>query len=277
MRDTRRSLIISGSLAGGGSALTILGAWLTEVQGQTLMAGIPLFLGLFVAPLSIFWFLSSIVAGRRKEKLEAGSGEIARWTVSAAEWAAFRAQESRLVAAGQPPNLLNLRNGPPVDGEVIFARRAVIADEDYQDLTPGGLIDLQGVEWVSGNPSHLEFHMISRRTGGSSGTNYGTDHHWLRIPVGANEGREATKAFAHYKKTTKRGVAIAMRNPKLTYTICFVLVAICAISALWGFSNRVGNVYGDAPLYAAIIGVLGGLGALILAAIVFLRVRVLKS
>jgi len=252
------------------------GATLFETQGESALAVALIFIGLMIAPISIIWFIGSAVSGLRKEALEDGAGAIARWRVTASEWAAFRAQEKQMVAAGRPINMLNLRSGEPQDGDVIFAKKAVIADEDYQSLTPGGIIDLIGVEFLQGAPSCLQFSMRARRGPGASGTGFGYDHSWLRVPIAAGETREAMKVMKHYSATTKRSPALAMINPKLTLQTCFGIAAICAISAAWGFLNSQTRAYGDAPVYAAVIGVIAGLGALLLAAIVSYRVRVDK-
>lgn len=201
MRNTRRTLLVSGSLAVGGLVFALFGIWMFESQGESWGSLLPLLVGLAVGPIALVFFISSAVSGLRKERLESGAGEIARWRVLASEWAAFREQEKRFAAAGRPPNALNLREGPPIDGDVIFAAKAVIADEDYHDLIPGGLDDLQSVQWVQGTPSCLEFHFTTRRGAGSSETSgFSFTHSYLRVPVAAEEGREATKVLAHYRK-----------------------------------------------------------------------------
>ena len=87
----------------------------------------------------------------------------------------------------------------------------------------------------------------------------------------------AARAGADIKELAKRGVAIAMMNPKVTIGICLGLAALCGIAALWGFANASSRELGQAPVIAAVAGIIIGLGALILAAIVFFRVRVTKS
>lgn len=275
MRDTRKSLLILGGLAAGGSAMIAVGAVLYESQGETALTGSLIFIGLMIAPVAIIWFISSVVSGLRKEALEAGQGEIGRWRLSEADWTAFKSQEARMTANGQRPNLLTLGKAMK-DGDVIFAKRGVIVDGDYHDLTPGGLTDLREVEFIQGSPSCLEFSMRAAKGRGSSGTGFGFNYMWLRVPIASGETREAMRVLQHYKSTTKRGVAIAMKNPRLTIMICFGVAAVCAIAALWGFWNRETRIYGDGPLIAAVTGVIIGIGALLLAAIVAYRVRVLK-
>ncbi len=275
MRNTRRTLQISGGLAVGGALLALFGVWMFEREGEGWASGLPLAIGFASAPSALIYFISSAVSGLRKEKLESGAGEIGRWRVSAAEWAAFREQEKR---PGRPPNILSLRDGPLRDGDVIFAAKAVIADEDYHDLIPGGLDDLRSVEWVQGRPSSLEFHFRTRRSAGASGMGgFSFTHTYLRVPVAVDEGREATKVFAHFTRITKPRIAIAMMNPKLTIQVCLGVVAVCALAAIWGFANREAQHLAEAPLVAAVVGVILGLGALLLAGIVAYRVHVLKS
>lgn len=274
MRNTRKSLLISGGLALGASAMIAAGAVLHESQGASLLSVVLICLGLCIAPFAVVMFLSAIVSGLRKEALEQGKDEIARWKLTAAEWAAFAAQEARWTAAGRGTNLLH--TSPYRDGEVIFATKAVIADGNYQDLRPGGLIDLREVAYVQGSPSCLEFSLRAAKGQGASGTGFGFEHFWLRIPVAPAETREAMKVLAHYKARTRRGVAIAMLRPDLTVKICLGLAAFCAVAAIWGFANRETRAYGDLPLIAAVAGVLIGGGALILAAVVGYRVRVDK-
>jgi hypothetical protein len=277
MRDTKTSLLISGGLTAGGAGMVGAGALLFESQGETLLTVLLIFIGLAIAPLSFFWFISSAVSGARKEALEAGRGLIARWRPTASEWAAFRAQEARMIGAGRSINLLNSTAGATGDGEVIFAERGVIVDGDYQDLTPGGLVDLMGVEYLPGAPPVLEFAMRAQKPRGASGGGIGFIKLTLRVPIAGGDTREAMRVMTHYRKTTRRGVAIAMKKPGLTIGICLGVAAICAIGAFWGLSNRQTQAFGDAPLLAAVIGVIAGIGALILAAIIAYRVRVLKS
>lgn len=181
-----------------------------------------------------------------------------------------------MTAAGRPFNTLNLRPGEPQAGEVIFAKRAVIVDEDYQDLTPGGIVDLMGVEFVQGAPSCLEFAMRTQKSRGASGVGFGFTYMWLRVPIASGETREAMKVMQHYRAITRRGPAIAMLNPKLTMKVCLGIGLVCALTAAWGLSNTRTQAYGDAPLYAAVIGVIVGCASLLLAGIVFFRVRVEK-
>lgn len=118
--------------------------------------------------------------------------------------------------------------------------------------------------------------MRAQKGRGASGTGFGYNYLTLRVPVSPGDTRKAIRVLAHYKAKTKRGVAMAMLNPALTVRICLGVAAICATGALWGFSNTETRDYGDAPLIAAVVGVILGGGSLLLAAIVTYRVRVLK-
>lgn len=275
MRDTRKTLLISGGLALGGAAMIAAGAVLMETEGESVLSAGLLILGFAIAPIAAFLFIGYCVSGLRKEALEQGKNEIARWKLTAAEWAAFREQDARWTADGRRPNLLH--DGAYRDGEVIFATKAVIVDGDFHDLTPGGLVDLREVEYLQGSPSGLEFSMRAQKGRGASGTGFGYNYLTLRVPVSPADTREAMKVLAHYKAKTKRGVALAMLNPALTVRICLGVAAVCAIAALWGLSNTETRAYGDAPLIAAVVGVILGGGSLLLAAIVAYRVRVLKG
>lgn len=276
MRDTRRTLLISGGLSLAGAAMIAFGATVFESQGESLPTVGLIAVGFAIAPIAIIWFLSAAISGLRKEALESGKGEIARWRLTAAEWNAFRAQEKRMIAEGRPVSLLNFRSGEAQDADVVFAQRGVIADEDYHDLIPGGLMDLRDVENISGSPSCLEFSLRAQNSRGASGLGVGFTYATLRIPIAPGDRRAAIQVYAHYKRITRRGPAIALINPKLTLRICLGLAAVCAIAAVWGFANRESRAYGDAPLYAAVIGVVLGGGALLLAAIVRDRVRGIK-
>ncbi len=271
MRDTRKTLLISGGFALGGAGMIATGAMLMETEGETLLSILLIAGGFGIAPIAAFLFIGYCISGLRKEALERGKNVIARWKLSAAEWAAFREQDSRWITAGRALNILH--DGAYRDGEVIFATKAVIADGDFHELTPGGLIDLRDVAYVQGAPSSLEFSMRAQKPRGASGTGFGYNYLTLRVPVSPGDTREAMKVLAHYKARTKRGVAIAMRNPALTSRICLGLAAVCAIAAIWGFSNRETQAYGDAPLVAAVVGVMVGGAALLLAGIVAFRVR----
>lgn len=275
MRDTRRSLLISGGAALAGALLITAGAVLIETQGESAASVILLAVGFGVGPIAAFFFIGYCIGGLRKEALEQGKNEIARWKLTSAEWDAFRLQDKRWHSEGRGPNLLH--DGAYRDGEVIFATRAVIADGDYHDLIPGGLVDLREVAYLQGLPASLEFSMRAQKGRGASGTGFGFHYLTLRVPVSPGDTREAMKVLAHYKARTRRGIALAMIKPWLTIKICLGIAAACAIAALWGFSNTQTRAYGDAPLYAAVIGVILGGGSLLLAAIVAYRVRVLKG
>lgn len=274
MRDTRKTLLIFGGLALGGAAMTAAGAILMETEGETLLSVGLLIIGLAIAPIATFLFIGYCVSGLRKEALEQGKNEIARWKLTAAEWAAFREQDARRSAAGRALNLLH--DGAYRDGEVIFATKAVIADGDFHDLTPGGLIDLREVAYVQGSPSSLEFSMRAQKARDASGTGFGYNSLTLRVPVSPGDTREAMKVLAHFKAKTKRGVAIAMLKPALTVRICLGIAGVCALAAIWGVSNAEARDYGEASLVAAIVGFILGGAALLLAGIVAYRVRVLK-
>ena len=274
MRDTRKTLLISGGLAIGGVLMGIAGLVLKETQGETPLRIVLIAVGWGIAPLSIFAFINACVSGLRKEALEQGKNEIARWKLTPAEWAAFREQDVRWTAAGRAFNMMH--SGAYRDGEVIFATRAVILEGGFHELTPGGLIDLIGVEYLQGAPSCLEFTMRAQKTQGASGTGFGFNYITLRVPVSSGETRQAMKVLAHYNLKTKRGVSIAMRHPAMTIRVSLGVAAACAIAAIWGFSNRETQVYGVAPLIAAILGVIVGGVALLLAASVAFRVRETK-
>lgn len=274
MRDTRKTLLISGGLALGGTVMIAAGAYLMETQGETLAGILLLVVGFAIAPIAGFLFIGYCVSGLRKEAVEQGKNEIARWKLTATEWAAFREQEERWKAAGRAINLLHA--GPYRDGEVIFATKAVIADGDFHELTPGGLIDLREVAYLQGSPSSLEFSMRAQKPRGASGTGFGYNYLTLRVPVSPGDTREAMKVLAHYKARTKRGVAIAMRDPSLTIRVCLGAAVVCAIAAIWGFSNTETRDYGDGPLIAAVVGVIAGGAALLLAGIAAYRVRETK-
>lgn len=275
MRDTRKTLLISGGLALGGALAVTVGAVLAETQGESAASIILLVVGFGVGPIAAFLFVGYCISGVRKEALEQSKNEIARWKLTSAEWAAFRQEDARWLAAGRGPNLLH--DGAYRDGEVIFATKAVIADGDYHDLIPGGLIDLREVEYLQGSPCSLEFSMRAQKARGASGTGFGFNYLTLRVPVSPGDTREAMKVLAHYKARTRRGIALAMIKPGLTIRICLGVAGLCAIAALWGFSNTETRAYGDAPLFAAVIGVILGGGSLLLAAIVAYRVRVSKG
>jgi hypothetical protein len=275
MRDTRKSLLISGGAALVGALMIAAGAVLVETQGESAPSVILLAVGFGIGPIAAFFFIGYCVSGFRKEALEQGKDEIARWKLTPAEWDAFRKQDARWHSEGRGPNLLH--DGAYRDGEVIFATKAVIADGDYHDLIPGGLVDLREVEYLQGSPSGLEFSMRAQKGRGASGTGFGFHYLTLRIPVAPGDTREAMKVLAHYKVKTRRGVALAMIKPGLTIWICIGVAVVCGIAALWGFSNTQTHAYGDAPLYAAVVGVILGGGSLLLAAIVAYRVRVLKG
>lgn len=72
MRDTRKTLLISGGLALCGTAMVAAGAVLMETEGESILSAGLLIVGFAIAPIAAFLFIGYCVSGLRKEALEQG-------------------------------------------------------------------------------------------------------------------------------------------------------------------------------------------------------------
>src|SRR6187431_3518293 len=188
MRNPPRKAAIFAALAVSGAGLAWLGVQLYDVLGQEWVSGVMFTIGLTIASIMLVLLIQALFHARGMAKLEAGSGRVARWHVSAADWDKYRADSDR--AASDPTaraNELWIRKATPPEGvEVVVGKKSLIVDNSYHVLSMHGLPELRSIGWRDNSaakgrpPDCLEF-LLAYPRGRYGGILYTA----LRVPVPA--------------------------------------------------------------------------------------------
>jgi hypothetical protein len=100
MRNPPRKAAIFAALAASGAAVAWLGVQLYDVLDQEWVSGVVFTIGLTTGLIMLVLLVQALFHARGMAKLKAGSGRVAQWHVSAADWDKFRADSDR--AASDP-------------------------------------------------------------------------------------------------------------------------------------------------------------------------------
>lgn len=281
MRNPPRKAVIFAVLAASGAASAWFGIRVDGVAEPEWMSTAMFTVGFTTALIMVFLLIQALFHVRGMAKLKAGTGRVAQWHVSAAEWEKFRTAESGRVAS-DPTRLGNdlwVRKTTPLEGvEVIVGRKSLIADNSYHVLRMNGLPELRSIGWLDNAaaagrpPDCLEFLLVYPR-GRYGGFRYTT----LRVPVpeaALEQGRRAYYQFAPALERRRARGPIGLRNPRRTLQVCGAILAMGGASAAWGWieAEKIGwNLYNSqAPLFLLIGGGAGVVFALLLAALTLL-------
>jgi hypothetical protein len=145
-----------------------------------------LMLGLFPAllcPIFLVYYLSRI---RVFADLRSGRTAIARWTVPAAQFAEFCAEQRRIPARSVMVNFYKPpRNAPAKGIDVIFSDRDVLIGDGYFPLSPTGKRRLEGVRYNAAYPPTIEFGLVLETAVRTSPATIGhlRSVQTLRVPV----------------------------------------------------------------------------------------------
>lgn len=206
VRNPGRNASIFGVCVAGGIALVLLG--LAEARATGVDWPRPLRLGLFALALGTFPFV--YFAGRLVQfrNLRSGRTAFARWTVPAAEFDRFRADQagipddSILVNFYRPP-----RTTPDTGVEVVFSDRGVLIGDGYFPLSTTGGRRVHGLDYVDGNPPMIAFDTLlttSVRTSRYS-TKTVRVAQAFRVPVAGNARRGAATVIRRYRSMLDPG------------------------------------------------------------------------
>jgi hypothetical protein len=273
MRDPARKALYCLLAVLAGAALIWFGALRHTRIGEDWSSIVALALGFTLAPFGLVLLIQSSFAMRGRALLLAGHRVIARWHVYPAEWEQFRSLDAR--RAGDHASLVNdlwIRRARPSDGiEVIVGETSLLVDRSYHVLRPGGLPELRTISWLEGPPTCLEFGLLypRGRYGGSLATT-------LRVPVPPAARADARRVFAHFEPRLRRRPPLALRNPRRTYWICAVLLAVAAIAGAAGYALASALPGVTDPLVALTLligGTIGAVFATILALATFALTR----
>lgn len=115
--------------------------------GQQLSPQLVLALGgLMGTAVSAVWVLIRWAEARRYDRLKAGHGVIAHWTVDLGRWEWFREQSVGWdKRPGEPPNSADLSQAPGPSGiEIVVTGEAILIGEDFHPLEKNVAIQSYG-------------------------------------------------------------------------------------------------------------------------------------
>ncbi len=199
--------------------------------------------------------------------IRSGRHEIARWTVTADEFDAFRESDRRRNALGPDyRNDYRPRKTPPEGVEVIFAPDGVLVGGSYFGLTTTGMFRFAGVQVLAGNPMSIEFGMVQTAVTNTTTLRTTRSVAVLRIPIARTATGEASRVLKHFRDVEGRRIIVNPGHWQRKIRIGLWATAICAGVGAVGFGwGSLQESAGVLPLLMAVAGAVGGLGGLVLA------------
>lgn len=267
IRNPRHSVIICvvvavlswASIAWGIMEMTTAGQ---ETQSSGLKIGLAL-LPAIIAPLFAlnFWSGMKVIARIRR-----GDNQIARWTVSASDLAAF-------ATSNKTRNALGIEQvndwSPPRESssgiEVIFVPDGVLVGDTYFSLVTVGPYSFSHVWMLTDGAPAVAFRtrlVVANRFGAR--TTIGE----LRIPAPSSASADAARVVAHFQQVST-GAVIAnpdfyRRRMRIGLIGAPIFLAIAALGFVLG-PNDMSNGEISIPILMIIIGIVAGIGMLVLA------------
>jgi hypothetical protein len=130
---------------------------------------------------------------RRYDRLRAGKGIVARWTVEQSVWQRFLALDATF--SDQNPIAADyVAHGGPV--EVIFASEGLLVDDDFHTISKRDSVPYGGPFWHAGPPALLVFSF-------SVPCEVGTNDWSLRVPVPPEAVAEGRRVYEHFTAQKK--------------------------------------------------------------------------
>jgi hypothetical protein len=241
------SLVFWGALAWGLSQPDVFTA--TKVTPGAIAIGLSVLPAIFMPLLTLnfLWTERKVRAARRGENV------IGRWTVSAAELAAFATNNAARNALGptyhnewKPPRKL------PADGiEIIFAPDAVVAGRAFYALVTTGLFQFTSVHEVRESPPAIEF-VVTTIT-----TPHYRLYNALRLPVAPSARGELDRVIDHFRRVAKGRVIVDpdFYRPRIRFGL--IVASVGAILAALGFWLT-GQAGGDQDMENVALGLAVG-------------------
>lgn len=272
VRLPRRMVWFFLALAVLSSAGVAWGIHVYQTVGETTAAGVAIGLGGPVAVISIGMLVLALNNLRFTNALLRGENVIARWVVSPDDYAAFAANNAARNALGPAyKNDWKLpKTIPPQGLEVVFGRDIVMVGDRFFSLVNTGMFTFRGVQMLPENPLSIEFGTRSALPShGAAGVRVDVSTGVLRIPVGRLARADAVRVLDHYKRVDARETVVnpgfyrrRIRFGLIAAPIFFVAAALGAAMQYLGI-----NADGVVNLLLAVVGVICGIAALILASI----------
>lgn len=178
--------------------------------------------------LNFLWAVLKVRAARRGENV------IGRWTVSAAELAAFTANNAARSALGpsyrnewKPPRQ------PPAEGiEIIFVPDAVVVGGAFYALVTTGLFRFTGVQELREDPPAIEFGVISVL---ASTTTVRRFFNTLRLPVSRQARGELDRVLDHFRRVSNREIVVNPDFYRARIRIGLIVASVGTIVTASGF------------------------------------------
>jgi hypothetical protein len=233
---------------------------LSDTQGIHMLA---LMLGGLGLLLALPIWINFLAAGRILNRLKRGQGVIARWTLRPEAVQEFLALEQ----GRQPRNAWRpTRQDRQTGAEVIFGAEYVVLGEGLFSLPTAGMQSIRQIGLDQGPPLSVVFHTLAYLP---NNDRLIIDKAVWRIPV--TDPDAANAAIAHFRATLSGQTVVAPRRWLWRIRLGLALVVICPIGGLIGYQMAQVGPRTDAemvlPLTLMILGVIGPIGGLIIAAI----------
>jgi hypothetical protein len=275
MRNPPRKAAIFTGLMALGAALGWLGVQRHGARGEDWVSGVMIAAAFAIVPVMLVFLVQALFHMRGMAKLRAGTGRLAQWHVSAADWDKYRASEGTRTAVDPRflGNDLWVRGVTPPEGvDVIVGEKSLIVDNSYHVLRMNGLPELRGIGWLDNSstpgrpPDCIEFLLAYPR-----GKYGGIQHTTLRVPVPEAAQVPARKAYLHFAPALERRQAkgpIALRNPRRTLQVCGVILVASLAAIAWARSAAEATGWSVnetmAPMVTMIVGAVLALFAVVL-------------
>jgi hypothetical protein len=273
MRNPAGKIVVYLALLAAGILLVYLGGARWDGTGETWFGFVLMLAGLLSIAFGAVYLVMASLYARGRAKLLDGRGLIARWHVSAGEWARFVRidQLRRETDAGFANDFNAAKQAADLGVDILVGRTGVAIGDYYQTLRRGGLPGLVALYWLPppADPQCLEFHARYPRSrfGGSVPI-------CIRFPIARGADLAARRVYDHFEPLLRPRDPIALRNPALTIRIALAVALASAIAAAWGFASvRSGGELNVTATIAAVIGAILVLPALVLALAAFILSR----
>lgn len=157
--------------------------------------------GIFPALLCPMFFVYYLSRIKVFADMRSGRTAIARWTVPAAEFRDFCAEDDRVPAGSITVNFYRPPREVPDEGmDVIFSNRGVLIGGGYFPLSPTGGRRLQGVAYNAAYPPAIAFDLLLTTSARTSGSTIASRRavQSLRVPVALAARGQAADVVRSY-------------------------------------------------------------------------------
>lgn len=264
-----RNSIIALAICLGGILAIVAGiAEMNAVGAETTRSGILIGVGIVAAGIGLAVLVNFLRGVKVVKDIRRGRNEIARWTVTADEFDAFRENDKQRNALGPeyrnnygPP-----RKTPPDGVEVIFAPDGVLVGGTYFRLVTTGMFTFEGVQVLTGSPMSIEFGTVMTSATNLSVLRIHRDAAVLRIPIARTATEGAKRVLAHFQDVEARKIIVNRSFYPSRIRIGLYAAGACVLVAAAGFGLEAAEAdLAEIPLVMAVVGAVGAVGGLVLA------------